>query len=235
MSQPEQLTEIEGTDFSFDMQKKKKKKVVRTETLPTESAYGISEFEQELKDGDENTGEPSSSSIKPTNFVIALDENDADRPFTYNEMLNRIYADMKTDDPAHDAKTRTYTMIPPNVARDGTKKTNFANIMTICKKMHRPHEHLTSFLLAELATTGSLDGNQSLIIKGRFQQSQIESVLKKYILEYVVCKTCKAPETDLNKENRLTFLVCQRCGSKRSVNPIKAGFSAQVGKRKADQ
>lgn len=49
----------------------------------------------------------------------------------------------------------------------------------------------------------------------------------------MTCKTCKSPDTELSKgENRLYFLTCNSCGSRRSVTAIKTGFSAQIGKRK---
>ncbi|MCL7021711.1 hypothetical protein MKW94_018917 [Papaver nudicaule] len=51
--------------------------------------------------------------------------------------------------------------------------------------------------------------------------------------EYVICNGCKSPDTILSKENRLFFLRCEQCGSGRSVAPIKAGFVARVGRRKA--
>jgi translation initiation factor 2 subunit 2 len=38
-----------------------------------------------------------------------------------------------------------------------------------------------SFVMAELGTEGSIDGNQHLIIKGRYVSKQMESLLKKYI------------------------------------------------------
>lgn len=50
--------------------------------------------------------------------------------------------------------------------------------------LHREPEHVIQFLFAELGTTGSVDGSQRLIIKGRFQQKQIESVLRRYIGMY---------------------------------------------------
>jgi len=75
-----------------------------------------------------------------------------------------------------------------------------------------------------------------LVIKGRFQQKQIENVLRRYIVEYVTCKTCRSPNTKLEKgENRLYFVECLNCGSRRSVTAIKSGFTAQVGKRKRMQ
>lgn len=54
--------------------------------------------------------------------------------------------------------------------------------------------------------------------------------------EYVTCKTCRSPDTELSKgENRLYFVTCNSCGSRRSVTAIKTGYSAQVGKRKRQQ
>ncbi len=126
-------------------------------------------------------------------------------------------------------------MIPPNVQREGTKKTMFANISEISKRMNRPMEHVIQYLFSELGTTGSTDASERLIIKGRFQQRQMENVLKHYIMEYVTCKTCKSGNTSLRKENRLSFMVCESCGSTRSVSAIKTGFKAQTEKRRAQR
>lgn len=56
--------------------------------------------------------------------------------------------------------------------REGNKRSIFANIVEICKKMHRQPEHVIQFLFAELGTSGSVDGSGRLVIKGRFQQSE---------------------------------------------------------------
>ena len=42
-----------------------------------------------------------------------------------------------------------------------------------------------------------------------FQQKQIESILRRYIREYVTCHTCRSPNTFLAKRNRLYFLQCE--------------------------
>ncbi len=47
--------------------------------------------------------------------------------------------------------------------------------------MRRDQEHLTAYIFAELGTQGSVDGSGRLIIKGRFQQKQIENILRGYI------------------------------------------------------
>ncbi|WMV36042.1 hypothetical protein MTR67_029427 [Solanum verrucosum] len=124
---------------------------------------------------------------------------------------------------------RRTVMRSPQVLREGTKKTVFVNFMDLCKTMHRQPEHVMTFLLAEMGTSGSLDGHQRLVvIKGRFAPRNPLP-----IYEYVICNGCKSPDTILSKENRLFFLRCKKCGSGRSVAPIKAGFVARVGRRKA--
>ena len=49
-------------------------------------------------------------------------------------------------------------------------------------------EHVIQFLFAEMGTTGSVDGAGRLVIKGRFQQKQIENVLRRYMGELRVIR-----------------------------------------------
>jgi translation initiation factor 2 subunit 2 len=101
--------------------------------------------------------------------------------------------------------------------------------------MRRSPEHVYQFMLAELGTEGSIDGNKRLVIRGKFVAKYIESLLRKYILEYVSCQMCRCFEkTNLTRDpvSRLYFLHCEDCGSSRSVAPIRAGYTAQVGRRK---
>ncbi|KXN93009.1 putative eukaryotic translation initiation factor 2 subunit beta, partial [Leucoagaricus sp. SymC.cos] len=156
----------------------------------------------------------------------------SDRDYTYPELLTRFYASLHAANPALlSASSKRYTIAPPSIHREGNKKTIFANVTDICKKMHRQPEHVIQYLFAEMGTTGSVDGAGRLVIRGRFQQKQVENVLRRYIVEYVTCKTCKSLDTLLTKENRIFFMACESCGSRRSVNAIKSGFQAQVGKR----
>ncbi|KPI98427.1 PREDICTED: eukaryotic translation initiation factor 2 subunit 2 [Papilio xuthus] len=157
-----------------------------------------------------------------------------DRDYTYDELLERVFDIMREKNPGMvSGKKQKFIMRPPQVVRIGTKKTSFANFTEICKTLHRQPKHLLDFLLAELGTSGSVDGNSQLIIKGRFQQKQIENVLRRYIKEYVTCHTCRSPDTILQKDTRLFFLQCETCGSRCSVASIKSGFQAVTGKRAA--
>ncbi|GJJ68665.1 translation initiation factor 2 subunit 2 [Entomortierella parvispora] len=228
----------EGESFDFGDMKKKKKKSKKVD---------FSAFE----DGQEQEGEDGGA--RDPDDVFAADDEDGsrsaaksgaeaeegwigtNRDYTYTELLSRVFKILRQNNPELAGEKKRYTIVPPSVMRDGNKKTVFANVADICKRMHRQPEHVIQFLFAELGTSGSIDGSQRLVIKGRFQQKQIEAVLRRYIVEYVTCKTCKSPDTILTKENRLFFLQCEACGSTRSVSAIKSGFQAQTGKRAAQR
>lgn len=156
----------------------------------------------------------------------------SDRDYTYDELLKRIFKIIHEKNPDQDRQgARRFVMRPPQVVRSGTKKTAFVNFMDIAKTLHRQPKHLLSFLCAELGTVGTIDGSNQLILKGKFQQRNIETVLRKYIKEYVTCHTCRSPDTILSKDIRLFFLQCMTCHSKCSVQSIKTGFQAITTKR----
>jgi len=159
---------------------------------------------------------------------------DSDRDYTYEELLQRVFGIMRDKNPEMVAgEKKKFVMRPPQVVKVGTKKTALANFTEIAKMLHRQPKHLLAFLFAELGTSGAIDGNNQLIMKGRFQQKHIENVLRRYIKEYVTCHTCRSPDTILNKETRLFFLQCMTCHSSCSVQTIKTGFQAVTGKRSA--
>ena len=50
--------------------------------------------------------------------------------------------------------------------------------------MHRQPDHVMTFLLAELGTSGLLDGQQRLAVKGLFAPKNFEVILHRYISKY---------------------------------------------------
>jgi len=218
-------------DFNLPQKKKKKKKIV------FDPALGPTEGEGAEEDDDDAKDEPDSRSSGGTPYGSSVSGSawtGSDRDYTYDELLQRVFNIMREKNPDIVAgEKRKFVMKPPQVLRVGTKKTSFANFLEICKMLHRQPQHLQSFLLAELGTSGSVDANNQLIIKGKFQEKQIENVLRRYIKEYVTCHTCRSPDTILQKDTRLFFLQCEKCGSRCSVASIKSGFQAVTGKRAA--
>ncbi|CEP62503.1 translation initiation factor eIF2 subunit beta LALA0_S05e07096g [Lachancea lanzarotensis] len=215
--------------------KKKKKKASKEST--------VDDFEKELAKAGvstpterENSNGAAASregSLAPAGGEDSASQQDEGLP--YPDLLSRFFEVLRTNNPelAGDRSGPKFRIPPPVCQRDG-KKTIFCNIQEISEKLQRNPEHLIQYLFAELGTSGSVDGQKRLVMKGKFMPKQMENVLRRYILEYVTCKTCKSINTDLRKEqsNRLFFLVCKSCGSTRSVSSIKTGFQAIVGKRR---
>jgi len=212
--------DIDLDDFS-NLKKKKKKK--RAQPLDLE---GLSE----ALPAEGNITETTTTTIDEDK--VNIPSEDETREYTYDELLKRVFDIMRSKNPNMvEGGKRKFVMKPPQVVRVGSKRTSFVNFTDICKILHRQPKHLLAFLLAELGTSGTVDGTNQLIIKGKFQQKHIENVLKRYIKEYVTCHTCRSPDTILHKETRLFFLQCEQCGSRCSVQSIKSGFQAVTTKR----
>ena len=214
----------EGVSLDLDLsltKKKKKKKKVRTD--------------EDFGDlGDLGVDGGAEDAAAPGVGGGGLPWDGTTRDYTHEELLDRVFGLLRQNNPELTGEKRRTVLKPPQVLREGTKKTVFVNFSDLCKAMHRTQEHVLAFLLAELGTSGSLDGQQRLIVKGRFLPKAFEGVLRRYVNEYVLCYACKAPDTLLDKDERtrLYVLRCQQCGANRSVTTIKQGFQAQIGRRK---
>uniref|UniRef100_A0A671M8K7 Eukaryotic translation initiation factor 2 subunit 2 n=1 Tax=Sinocyclocheilus anshuiensis TaxID=1608454 RepID=A0A671M8K7_9TELE len=198
----QEMMEDDEFDMMLPTKKKKSKKVEFFEESDTVEKDDV------IEDDKSTDGVTFSSQSGPA-WV------GSERDYTYDELLSRVFNIMREKNPDMVAgEKRKFVMKPPQVVRVGTKKTSFVNFTDICKLLHRQPKHLLAFLLL-----------------GRFQQKQIENVLRRYIKEYVTCHTCRSPDTILQKDTRLYFLQCETCHSRCSVASIKTGFQAVTGKR----
>ncbi|CAD0082491.1 unnamed protein product [Aureobasidium vineae] len=218
--------EAPAADAEFDPSalKKKKKKAKKTEADDFEAKLAEAGANEEAND-DEPVVQQSTSQEGDLEKGTGIWQHSNTTPIEYPLLLTRFFSQLNHHNPdLASSGGKSYKIPPPQCLREGNKKTIFANISEICRRMKRTDEHVTQFLFSELGTSGSVAGQGQLVIKGRFQQKQLENVLRRYI------------DTELNKgENRLYFVTCNSCGSRRSVSAIKTGFSAQIGKRRRQQ
>merc|ERR1719376_539212 len=211
-------------DLEFDFTNTKKKKSKKKVDL--EKLMATDEKENEKEETQKEDKMSATADEQGEAWVDTL------RDYTYAELLERAFGELREKNPNMvTGEKRKFTIKPPLVQRVGSKKTAFVNFNPICKLLHRQPQHVLLFLLAELGASGSIDGSDQLIIKGRFVQKQIENVLRRYIKEYVTCHTCKSSETILQRDDRLYFLQCETCNSRCSVAPIKSGFQAVANKQ----
>lgn len=185
------------------------------------------------------------------------------------QLLGRVFNILRENNPELAGDRRRTVMRPPQVLREGTKKTVFVNFMDLCKtyyikslftpspffvyfvdiffsegfalswfsldlyfpsmyfavhgyiiqsnftfmiksllflkkvivnslymiyynnfvfplyRMHRQPEHVMAFLLAEMGTSGSLDGQQRVVVKGRFAPKNFEGILRRYVSKFI--------------------------------------------------
>jgi translation initiation factor 2 subunit 2 len=140
------------------------------------------------QDGDE-AGEAATAEADSPEVEGDMDDgtgiwaHDSEAPINYNLLLNRFFKLLNTHNPdlMSGGGKSSIRIPPPQCLREGNKKTIFANLSEICKRMKRSDEHVTQYLFTELGTSGSTDGSRRLVIKGKFLQKQIENVLRRYI------------------------------------------------------
>lgn len=183
-------------DGEFDpsaLKKKKKKKAKAAEEAEDFEAKLAEAGGAEREPGEEGDEEGGADGEDATAAKQAEDEGDMEKgtgiwahdataAIPYGSLLGRFFTLLHAHHPdLAGSGSKSYKIPPPQCLREGNKKTIFANIAEICKRMKRTDEHVTQFLFAELGTSGSVDGSRRLVIKGRFQQKQIENVLRRYI------------------------------------------------------
>jgi len=130
---------------------------------------------------------------------------------TYKNLLEEAYSKVKKVE----ANGNRFE-IPKIEGHFEGKKTILTNFFTIASHIRRDPQHFRIFLLKELATSGQLEGDR-LVLNNRVPSSKINEKICSYAKEFVICKECGKPDTELKKEDRLTFLHCLACGAKHSV------------------
>ncbi|KAI3971704.1 hypothetical protein MKW92_001060 [Papaver armeniacum] len=116
-----------------------------------------------------------------------------DRSYEHEEVLGPVFHILRENNPELAADKYRLVMRPPQVPREGT--------MDFCE---------TYAYTSNMGTSGSLDGQQRLFVKGSFALKNFEGILQRYHNEYVICNGCKSPNTILSKENMHSFLVCKK-------------------------
>jgi len=130
----------------------------------------------------------------------------------YEKMLENAYKKVKQ---VSDKESKRFEVPKIRGSFEG-KKTILTNFFQIADYIRRNHEHFQKFILKELATSGYRDGDR-FILNIKVPSVKINHKIEEYLKEFVLCKECKKPDTELIKENRLNFVHCLACGAKHSV------------------
>jgi translation initiation factor 2 subunit 2 len=137
-------------------------------------------------------------------------------PDTYEKLLEEAYSHITE---RSDSGER-FNIPAVKVYFEG-KTTVLENFTEIYQTLRREPDHLMKHMLSELGTAGKIEGSRA-VFNGKFEQDQIESIIRGYVDDYVICSECGKPDTRLVKEGRINTLRCDACGGHRPVRKRKA-------------
>ena len=178
----------------------------------------------------------TTSSSRPGHVPTWAELEASAEPYPYIRMLQRAKKLARERNAEPDMPGESLiNVVAPKLQKDGPRKTVFTNFHDVCVSMARTEESVMDYLMKELSTTGNLDSNQCLILKGSYKDANIEKALRKYVDEFVMCHACSSGNTTLVKDQntRLHELRCLKCNAARNVQSASAGFAAQTTRRAA--
>lgn len=129
----------------------------------------------------------------------------------YEQLLDDAYGKIK-----HSGDGKGRFEIPKVEGHFQGKKTVITNFLQIASHLRRQPEHLQKFLLKSLAASGQMEGDR-LVLNMKVPSAKINQKIQDYVNEFVLCNECGKPDTELIRQDRITFVHCLACGAKHSV------------------
>ena len=130
---------------------------------------------------------------------------------SYEQLLDRAYDQVKVIE-----GTGERFEVPKVEGFFEGKKTILTNISQIASHLRRDENQFLKFLLKELAVKGIQEGDR-IIITGKVSSKVINPKIERYVEEFVLCRECKKPDTELLKEGKQTMIHCLACGAKHPI------------------
>ena len=99
-------------------------------------------------------------------------------------------------------------------------KTVVPNMSDVARALSRPPTYPTKFFGSELGAQTSVDEkNDRYIVNGAHDANRLRELLDAFIDKFVLCGSCKNPETDLIiTKNEMIIRDCKACGERTGVD-----------------
>ena len=130
----------------------------------------------------------------------------------YEKLLKRIQNNLSKD--KKESKTR-FELPPVDVMWEG-QRTFLRNFSEYPKILRREPDKILQFLSKEFAVPAERVGEKAIFV-GKRDPDDFTRLFRIYLKDYVECPTCKSPDTRIEKEKRIPFLICEACGAKSSL------------------
>jgi translation initiation factor 2 subunit 2 len=223
---------------SFDPSQKKKKKKI---SKPVEDSKAVVDSLDDFKFGSKKKKKKQVLVEEEEQTVLnsSKDENGEYKEYDYFELLAKIHKLLGTDSNPEGQK-KSVNLPSLEIRMVGTTKTLWTNIRIVAQRLNRDVEHLKQYTLTELAVSGQFDGKYGLKITGRVRLQQLESIVRHYCNEYVICMQCKSYDTQLEKRKgnaeKVIFVSCATCHHDCVKQNINQGYRAATRKtRRAER
>ena len=130
----------------------------------------------------------------------------------YEGLLKRIDSKRSKNTTGLDSR---FELPPVDVMWEG-QRTYLRNFSDFPKIMRRDSAKLLQYLSKEFAVPAERIGDSAMFI-GKRDPDDFTRLLKIYVNDYIMCPTCKSPDTRTEKEKRISFLICEACGAKSTI------------------
>ena len=129
----------------------------------------------------------------------------------YESLLKRIEKNISKD--AKD--TQRFELPTVEITWEG-KKTILRNFGDYPKALRRDTNIILQYLSKEFAVPAERVGEKAIFV-GKRDPDDFTRLFKIYLKDYVECPTCTSPDTKVERENRISFLICEACGAKSTI------------------
>ena len=192
------------------------------------------EFSKKKKKSKDKSKEKSNAKIDENVLVDVIPQVDTvlTEPlptYSYEFLLDRV-SQLIHQNTIGTHSVKKYKISSPILVKVGSKRTVWTNFQDFCNQTTRSSDHIFQYIMSELGAECSIDTMQRFVIKGRYVSAYIESLMYKYMQEYVICSSCHNFNTTLTRDmiSRIYFIRCNDCTSVHSVANIKHGYHAQT-------
>ena len=98
-------------------------------------------------------------------------------------------------------------------------KTVVVNVSSVAGSLARPPSYIIKYFGFELGAMTNLDPKDDRwIINGAHEAGKLQDHLDGFINRFVLCKSCKNPETDVKIDSDRILLDCKACGQRTAVD-----------------
>ena len=130
----------------------------------------------------------------------------------YEKLLKRIEKNLNKNSKVADSR---FELPPVDVMWEG-QKTYLRNFAEFAKIMRRDPTKLLQYLSKEFAVPAERVGDSAMFV-GQWDPDDFKRLLEIYVSDYIKCLACQSPDTRIEKEKRIHFLICEACGAKSTI------------------